>query len=131
MGYSVSPSDIEARWRPLTSDELTIATTLIDDATLIVDSRLPGLAAAVTAETVSADLVVAVIARMVIAALQNPNGYESETIGAYTYRRNRDGSSWLAEYDYDLLVSALGSGSEGAFTITPYGAPDTLTASFE
>lgn len=130
MGYGVTTDDIEARWRPLTSDETAVATTLIDDATLTLDARLPGLEAAVTAATVDPALVVAVIARMVIAALRNPEGLRSETIGTYSYTRDT-GDDWLTTSDYDLLVSALGAGSEGAFTITPYYAPDTLDESFQ
>lgn len=131
MSYGVTTDDIEARWRPLTSTETSTALTLIDDATREIDARLPGLEDAVTADTVDPLLVVAVIARMVIAVLRNPNGYVSETIGAYTYRRGTDGGSWLSATDYDLLSSTLGAGSAGAFTITPYGAPDTLTDSFQ
>lgn len=129
MGYGVTTADIEARWRPLTSTEVTIAQTLITDASIVIDTRLPGLAAAVDDATVDGDLVVAVIARMVIAALRNPDGLKSETMGSYSYTRDT-GEDWLTANDYDLLVGTLGSGSEGAFTITPYYAPDTLS-SFE
>jgi hypothetical protein len=133
MSYDVTPDDIEARWRPLTSDETTVATTLLADAEALLDNALPGLAAAVDDETVSLTIVTAVIVAMVVRVLRNPDGVKSETIGDYSYvRDSSDSGLLLLESDLSPLTTALGALSGGGFTIRPYYEPPAdLATSFE
>lgn len=92
-------SDIEDRFRPLTTAEAINAAAYLDDAWAMLLSRLPNLEANMTAGTVSTANVVRVLANMVIRILRNPDGKSEEQIDDYRYRR-------------DALISS------GALTVT-------------
>lgn len=82
MPYAVGPEDIEARWRPLSSDERSVAQELLDDAAVLLDTRLPTLAALVAAGAVSQRLVVIALTDAVQRVLRNPDVQASLSIGA-------------------------------------------------
>ena len=83
-----SISDIEARWRPLTAQEATNASTFIDDAWWMLTARRPALEQDIAAGTIAEGNVIRVVAAMVIRIMRNPDGYSSETVDDYTYRRD-------------------------------------------
>lgn len=82
MTYNVTTADIEARWRPLTAAEDAVATVLLVDAALKLDTARPTLAAAVAATTVPERLVVIVLCDMVIRVISNPDLNRTINIGA-------------------------------------------------
>lgn len=125
----VSVADLEARWRPLTSDQQITAQAMLDDAWAILSTRLPNLPTDVTVvppattAVVSREVLVAVMSAMVLRVLRNPDGKVSETIDDYTYRRSdavANGALYVTPDELGLL-SPAGSGS--AFTIRPFGEP--------
>ena len=88
MPNPASLTDVEARWRTLSDQESINASAFLDDAWAYLIDRLPLLEANMTAGTVSSANVVRVVCAMVLRLLKNPNGYDSESIDDYTYRRN-------------------------------------------
>lgn len=68
---SVNVTDVEARWRPLTSSERTIAETLIGDSIDILLTRWPSLEGHVDSGSVRNATVVRVVANMVRRAMLN------------------------------------------------------------
>lgn len=82
MTYNISTADIEARWRALTDAEADVATTLIGDATALLDTYRSGLSAAVTAGTVSERIVVMAISEAVIRVLANPDIWSNQSVSA-------------------------------------------------
>ena len=88
MANPATVADIEARWRPLSSQETTNATAFLDDAWAMLLHRRPSLEANITAGTVSEENVVRVVATMVLRVLKNPDGLLEESIDDYRYRRD-------------------------------------------
>lgn len=82
MTYSVSTTDIESRWRPLSDIEADVATTLIDDAIVLLDSARRSLATAVEQGLVPERLVVMTVAETVIRVLSNPDRLSQQTVSA-------------------------------------------------
>jgi hypothetical protein len=110
--------DVEARWRPLTTDEYVVAQTLLGDASDGLRLKIPSIDDRITAGDLPASVVAAVVVAPVIRYLRNPDGYESERIGDYSYTRP-DGEVTLLFTAADL--ARLTVGSDGAFTIAmPY-----------
>lgn len=86
MTYNVGTADIEARWRPLSNAEADIATILLADATVRLNTARPSLAAAVASVDplihVDEQLVVICLCDMVIRVLANPDSFKATGIGA-------------------------------------------------
>lgn len=104
--------------RPIT-DPLEVAKVQqwLDDAEMQIRLRLGPIA------DLDQEAVAFVEREAVILKLRNPQGYQSESIDDYTYRWG-SGSGQVAILDewWDLLTP---DSSSAAFTITPYGEPDT------
>ena len=124
MANPVTVADLEARWRPLTPVEASVAASLLSDAWAIMLARVPGLEARLSS-TLSGDLVVAVESAMVLRVLRNPDGKRQETIDDYSWTRDNAVSAGLL-YLSDEELSLLGPAGavSNAFSIRPYGAPD-------
>jgi hypothetical protein len=127
MPYA-SVDDVAARLgRPITTDSETAQVNAwLSDIELIIRARIPGLDDLVTAGNPSEQAVVMVESNAVIRKIQNPEGKASERIDDYYYQLDANraqGDLYLTDVEWDLLTPDTGSG--GAFTITPYGAPDT------
>lgn len=97
------PADIEARWRPLTTQERLVAATYLDDAWWLLLARRPSLEADMGAGTVLAGNVVSVLATMVRRVLLNPEGKSEESIDDYRYRRDALVSSGVLHVTEDEL----------------------------
>ena len=82
MAYNVSTADVESRWRPLSDAESDVATTLLDDAVVLIDVHRPALAAAVAAGTISGRIVVMTAAEAAIRVLSNPDRLSQQSITA-------------------------------------------------
>lgn len=88
MANPATVEDIEARWRPLTSEETANATAFLDDAWWLLLGRRPTLEADITAGTVTEGNVVRVVCAIVLRVLRNPGGYDQEAIDDWSGRRN-------------------------------------------
>lgn len=85
MAYATA-EDVEARFvRPLEADEARVVNTRLEDAELILKSRIPDLDSKIVAGTIDQALVVMIEADMVLRLIRNPDGYTQETDGNYSY----------------------------------------------
>lgn len=126
MANPTQVEDLEALWRPLSDAEKIVAQSWLDAAWTIVTARFPNIDARIGDGSLNADLVSTVVSSMVLRVLRNPDGKRQESIDDYSWTRDNAVSSGLLYITPDEL-SWLGSGGpSGAFTITPYGAPDTV-----
>lgn len=90
----ITTSDIESRWRPLTSAEALIAPTLIDDVEAWAMLAVPTLEAALVSPSAAfAQNVKRILATAIIRVLKNPQAYRSESDGDYSYSFDRVVSS--------------------------------------
>ena len=122
MTNPASTSDIESRWRPLSAQETTNADVFLDDAYAMLLGRRPNLEADVAAGTVTEANVVRVLCAMVLRVLRNPEGYDSETIDDYTYRRNAIVSSGALHVTSDELADVTpGRRIRRSVRLTVYG----------
>lgn len=127
MAYA-SVEDVSARLgRPITdASEVAQVTAWLADIELIIRSRIPGLDDLVDAGNPSDAVVVMVESNAVIRKIQNPEGKASERIDDYYYQLDANraqGDLYLTDVEWGLITPNSGSGA--AFTISPYGAPDT------
>lgn len=128
MANPATTADIESRWRPLSSQEEVNASTFLDDAWEILQMRVAGLDALITAGTVTAAAAKAVLCAMVLRVLKNPDGKRQEAIDDYSWTRDQavaDGSMYVSAEELDLLTPAS---SSTAFTVRPYGVPGYSTS---
>lgn len=126
MHNPASPADIEARWRPLSSAENTVAQTHLDDAWLELQQNVPTMVARLEVEPAVLDvnIVKRVLAQMVKRVLKNPDGYQSEQIDDYKFvRAKEDATGELYITERELALLTPGS-STGAFSIRPSYVPD-------
>lgn len=107
--------------RTLASAEATQAEQWIADAHLLIAARLgdPAL--------LDQSRLDYVVRNAVAERMRNPEGFVSETIDDYTYRRAAAGSSgvWISEEWWDLLAPAIES---SAFSTRPTFEADTTTS---
>lgn len=103
-------SDVEARWRPLTSEENLVASTLLADASDMIRERWSDVDSRVTSGALMASSLTRIVALMVKRAMQNPSAdgvsQFSQAAGVFsqsaTYA-NPDGSLFLRAADIALL----------------------------
>jgi hypothetical protein len=108
MAFDISTTDIEMRWRPLTSEEADVAFARLEDAALKLRLARPTLDAYVNGLPLGpgrSDLEQAIriaLAEAAIRYLRNPDVLRSQTVGA-------DGSVGMGfETDGDRLEAASG-----------------------
>ena len=110
-------TDVEvALGRSLTGDaEIAQVEYWLESAELLIGVRLGDVS------ELDQDVLKYVEVEAVLARMQNPNGYQSETIDDYTYRYGTESRrvSILDEW-WDLLTP---DSSSEAFSIRPYGEP--------
>jgi Phage protein Gp19/Gp15/Gp42 len=80
MAYATL-SDVAVKWRPLSAADSDKVTALLAEATALLDAKIPTLAAAVTAATISPVLARMVVTDAVIRVLANPAGVTAQTLG--------------------------------------------------
>ncbi|BDY27532.1 Gp19/Gp15/Gp42 family protein [Mycolicibacterium mageritense] len=119
MAYA-EPSDVEARLgRPLTTEETTQVTTLLNDVELIIRDKIPDLDDRVTAGSPTESTVIMVEASAVVRLVRNPDGVTSENDGDYGYQLNwryNTGQLELTDREWSLLGV---SGAVSAFDVRP------------
>lgn len=106
MAALATVDDVAARWRPLTSEEIVIVSTLLDDASDMVRVRFPSIDADIVSGAVSAATAVRVVAGMVRRAMMNRDNegitQGSETIGPFGISQsyaNPSGNLYLSKDD--------------------------------
>lgn len=106
MAALATVEDVAARWRPLTSEEVLIVQTLLDDASDIVRVRFPSVDADIASGAVSAATAVRVVAGMVRRAMMNRDTegvtQGSETVGPFTQSAsfaNPNGNLYMSKDD--------------------------------
>ena len=122
------PSDVEAVWRPLTSDELSRAANLLDEASQII-MEIPMVAARITAGLVADATLKSVAVRMVVRVLLNPQRLSQFSVtvedvtrsGTYESGLVPAGELVVSPGELDRLLGRVGAA--GAFTVVD---PDLL-----
>lgn len=115
-----SPSDVGARLgRALTTDEQTLAQTLIGDAERMIAGQVPGHDLADIDEDALKQVVGSAVARV----LRNPDGYRNEAVGGVSYTldsRVAAGFLMILSEEWALLGLSSPSSNGGAFSFAPY-----------
>lgn len=113
--------DVEARWRPLTSAETTVAETLVVDASALIRARFPGIDSQVTSGAVDPAVLTMVVAGMVKRALVAPEDgvtQQSETTGPFSQSQtfaNPMRNVFLTAADLTLIIGYQPSASSHKF----------------
>ncbi|NUT04719.1 MAG: hypothetical protein HOV76_14665 [Hamadaea sp.] len=122
MGVSYATAqDVADRWRPLTSDETSVATVLAADASAVIRARFPGIDGQVDSGAVDPDILKMVVAGMVKRALISPAegvSQQSETAGPYSHSQtfaNPMRNVYLTEADLVLILGYIPTGSSHNF----------------
>lgn len=108
----------ERSFRPLSEAERQVGSVMLDDAWSLILTHRPHAADRIAEDAYRA-LVVQIQCAMVLRVIKNPDGYLSEQIDDYQYRRDSAvsaGNLYVSDAELALLGSAAG-GSEGAWTI--------------
>ncbi|MEW2011423.1 Gp19/Gp15/Gp42 family protein [Microbacterium sp. NPDC078814] len=108
----------ERSFRPLTEAEKQVGSVLLEDAWNLILTHRPHVADRITEPAFRA-LVVQVQCAMVLRVVKNPDGYLSEQIDDYQYRRDAAvsaGALYVSDAELALLGNAPGA-AEGAWTI--------------
>lgn len=122
MTNPATASDVEARFRPLSSAETVLAQTLLGDAWALLLGRRPTLDADIEAGTVSRENAVRVLAAMVVRVMRNPDGLLEESIDDYKYRRDSLVSSGVLHVTSDELADVSpGRRVRRSVRLTVYG----------
>lgn len=118
MAYA-TPQDVEVRLgRGLDETESASVSQRLEDAELLIRSRVPDLDTRVAEGRILATAVVLVESEMVLRLIRNPDGYTQETDGNYSYTISAEVSSGK--------LSVLGSEWSllgirgGVYSIAPY-----------
>lgn len=101
--------DVLDRWvgddAPTDTD---VITALIGDAETVIKATYPGIQARITAETISLDVVIMVVVRMVTRVLRNPANvsYLQRTVGPFGQAQNFGDKLdvWLSDEEKTLLA---------------------------
>lgn len=115
------PGDVADRWRPLTDQEQSTASALIDDASALIRARFPGIDAQVDSGAIDIAIVRMVVANMVKRALIAPDDgvvNESETTGPYSQSRtfaNPMRNVFLTEGELTLILGYRPTAMSGKF----------------
>lgn len=128
--------DLQAIWRPLTSDEQTKATKLLGYASASVRAEFPGIDTRIAAHdddprpdwALDPDMPEFVVLRMVKRAMPDDDGSDgvsSEMVVAGPFTRQRSfstplGDLYLTKKEYGML--AVGGSRQKAYTINPLAA---------
>lgn len=98
-----TPSDVAARWRPLTTQEAALAVELLNDAWLDLISLMPSIPTRLDAGTLATGLVVRVQAAMVVRVFRNPDGLREYAIDDFRAVRDQALSGGLLAATPDEL----------------------------
>lgn len=129
MGGVASLEDVARRLgRPLTTDELMLAETLVGDAENMIRVRLPGQV--LDEDTADLSLVKQIVGAAVARVLRNPDGYRSETAGGVSYTidtRAAAGFLTILTEEWSMLGLAPPTAAGKAFSFAPVLGTPTAT----
>lgn len=115
------PTDVAARWRPLSAAETVVAQTLVVDASTLLRQRFPGIDDNITSGALDPNIATMVCAGMVIRALNSPDdgvASESATTGPFgrsvTYA-NPLRNVFLTAADVTLILGYQPTGQSNSF----------------
>lgn len=123
--------DVESRLlgRTLSPDEQATVTIWIEDLSSDIRKRIPDVDARVAEDPDFANTVKRVITASIKRVLDNPKGLRQRTVSIDDYSTTEtvdttasSGALFVSDEDWGLLTPATAS---EAFTIRPYGAPDS------
>lgn len=124
IGPAVSyatPSDLEARWRPLADSEGGRAQTLLEDASQMIRDRWPGVDQRVAEGWLSANTLKRIVCAMVKRAMLTPGGdgvtQVSEAAGPWNLSQtfaNPSGNLYLGK---DEIAALSGVSGRRAFAV--------------
>ncbi|GGU45905.1 Gp19/Gp15/Gp42 family protein [Lentzea flava] len=121
MAYA-TVDDVEDRLgRELDDQEARIVNTRLNDAELLIRSRIPDLDARITSGRLDVMTVRMIEAEAVLRLVRNPSGFASETDGSYSYTLSEQVASGRLEILADEW-SLLGI-RRGAYVIRPLLRP--------
>lgn len=122
MSYA-TPADVQVRMPEGTSIDTAYVQALLDDAELLIKSKIPDLDTRVATGDILVDLVVMVEANMVMRVIRNPDGFVQETDGNYSYSISYAVASGLLEVtdkEWGLLGLQTGIGLISMRTNVPW-----------
>ncbi len=125
MPNPVTTAHLAGRWRPLTTSEATNAAALLDDAWSLLLAHRPTLEADLLAGTVLQGNVIAAVSAVVLRVLKNPDGYQSESLGSYSYQRAAPvaaGSLFITPEELSILTP-LGFRQSRSVRLVAHGDP--------
>lgn len=111
--------------RTLSTQELTVGTTLLTDAWNLIITEIPTIPGRLDANIALESLIVQVQCAMVLRVLNNPNGKLEEAVDDYSVRFDASvsrGSLYLSDDERDMLGRG-DDASDNAFTIRAPGQP--------
>jgi len=127
MAYA-TPADVAVRWgRELTPEETAAIAVRLEDVERLIRRTIPDLDAQIDAGTIDVEDVVQVESDSVLRLARNPEGYQSETDGDYTYRLSDAaaanaagvGGGVITPGEWWLLGVAPPGAGKGMFFLTP------------
>lgn len=124
--FTSDASQVQARWRTMTAEELAKADTLLGDAERLLLRKVPTIPTRYADDSLDGDLVVQVQVAMVLRVLKNPDGLKSETLGAYSLTREDGQPDGLFVTDEELDLLRDTTTSRGLWTqpTTRYSTAD-------
>lgn len=128
MPNPATAGDIESRWRPLTTDEAIVGTTLLEDGWLLLKGRVVDLEDRMDDEADLPAAVKRVLANAVIRVMKNPDGKRQESIDDYSWTRDNAVSAGELYFTDAEMASLIPGGSVrgGAFTVDTLSPVATL-----
>lgn len=125
MATYATSDDVAARWgkdpADLDAPLLSLINIRLGDAERMIRRRIPTLDAQVAAGTVDAEDVEQVECEAVLRLARNPDGYQTETDGNYTYALMSNIASGALEIlpgEWEII--GLSDGSSGMTVIAPF-----------
>ncbi|ASZ75450.1 head-tail adaptor Ad1 [Mycobacterium phage Kimona] len=111
--------DVENRWvRELSDEERTLVETRLEDAERKIRRRIKTLDQKIADGDIDVEEVKRVEAEAVLRLLRNPEGFQSETDGGYTYMLSQRLASGVLEIT-DEEWEDLGVVNRGFFVLAP------------
>lgn len=109
MAYAVT-ADVVARYEgTLTTEQQTWVGTLLDDASALLDAKIPSLADRAASDTAVAELAKIVVVSSVLRTVRNPTGARTTTqsAGPFSTYVSRDTGSdvWFTDNELGLLAA--------------------------
>lgn len=127
MTNPATTADIVSRWRPLSTQETTNATTFLDDAWRMLRRKFPTLAVDVEDDADLSAEAVRVMVTAVLRVMKNPDGKRQESIDDYSWTRDQAVSAGLLYFTDADLDDLYPEGPTGAFSFSmlPSNYPDS------